>query len=426
VSDQAGAPRVSLDPAPTPDLSGFDVARIRRDFPILRTRVRGRPLVYLDNAASSQRPRVVVDAEADYALLHHANVHRGVHTLSQEATAGYDRVREELGEFLNAREPAEVIFTSGTTASLNLVAQAGVRPRLQPGDEILVTEMEHHSNIVPWQLVAQATGARVRAVPVTDAGEVDLGALDRLLGPQTRVVALAHVSNVLGTVNPVRQVADRAHAAGALVVVDGAQAVAHARVDVQALGADFYAAGAHKMFGPTGVGFLYGRLDLLDAMPPWQGGGGMIQSVTIEQSSFAPVPARFEAGTPPIAQVMGLGAAVRWLRSLDWPTLQRYEAGLLDYASAALADVPGLRIIGSAADRVSMVSFILEGIHPHDVGTVLDAAGVAVRAGHHCAQPLMRRFGIPGTVRASFALYNTRAEVDALCSGLQQVREVFG
>jgi len=412
--------------ATRPEAGTLDVARVRREFPILRTLIRGRPLAYLDNGATSQRPRAVVEAESDFALLENANVHRGVHTLSQRATAAYDRAREEVRDFLHAREAAEVVFTAGTTAALNLVAQSYARPRLQAGDEILLTEMEHHSNIVPWQLVARATGAVVRVIPVTDAGELDLAAAARLIRPRTRVVALTHVSNVLGTVNPVRHIANLAHAAGAVVVVDGAQAVAHLPVDVEALGADFYAAGAHKMFGPNGIGFLYGRLALLDAMPPWQGGGGMIQSVTFEETTFAPVPARFEAGTPPIPQAVGLGAAVRWLRALDWHAVAAHEADLLAYATARVAEVPGVRLIGTAAERVGVLSFTLGGIHPHDVGTVLDLHGVAVRASHHCAQPLMRRFGVPGTVRASFALYNTRAEVDALVAGLLEARKVFG
>jgi cysteine desulfurase/selenocysteine lyase len=420
VPETRRAARPPSGPAP------LDVGRLRREFPVLRTPVQGKPLVYLDNAATSQKPRVVVEAEADFTLLENANVHRGVHTLSQRATTAYDRAREEVRGFLHAAEAAEIIFTAGTTAGLNLVAQSYARPLLRAGDEILLTEMEHHSNIVPWQLVAQATGARIRAIPVTESGELALGDLDQLINQRTRVVALAHVSNVLGTVNPVRRVADRAHAVGAVVVVDGAQAVAHMRVDVQALDADFYAAGAHKMFGPTGVGFLYGRRELLDRMPPWQGGGGMIQSVTLEETTFAPIPARFEAGTPPIAQAIGLGAAIRWLRSLNWPAVQLHETDLLGYATTRVSEVPGLRLIGTAAEKVGVLSFTMTGIHPHDVGTVLDLHGVAVRASHHCAQPLMRRFGIPGTVRASFAMYNTTDEVDTLVAGLREARKVFG
>jgi cysteine desulfurase/selenocysteine lyase len=404
----------------------FDVARLRREFPVLRTRVHGKPLVYLDNAATSQKPRPVVEAEAAFSLSENANVHRGVHALSQRATELYDQAREEVRAFLGASDPAEVIFTSGTTAAINLVAQSFARPRLGSGDEILLTEMEHHSNIIPWQLVAQATGARLRVIPVSPAGELELGSLDTLLTSRTRVVALAHVSNVLGTVNPVRLVADRAHAAGAVVVVDGAQAVPHLRVDVEALGADFYAASAHKMYGPTGVGMLYGREALLDQMPPWQGGGGMIQDVTFEHTTFAPSPARFEAGTPPIAQAIGLAAAVRWMHALDWPAVEGHEADLVRYTVSRLRELDGVRLIGTADQHVAVVSFVLDQIHPHDVGTLLDLRGIAVRVSHHCAQPLMRRFGVPGTVRVSFAAYNTRAEVDALISGLIEVRKVLG
>ncbi len=405
--------------------AGLDMTQLRSEFPILRTRVHGKPLIYLDNAATSQKPRAVVEAEADFSLLENANVHRGVHALSQMATAAYDRAREEVRTFLGANHVSEIVFTAGTTAALNLVAQSYARPRLRAGDEILLTGMEHHSNIVPWQLVAQATGARIRVIPVTGTGELDLAGLNEVLTERTRLVALAHVSNVLGTVNPVRQIADRAHAVGAIVVVDGAQAVPHIRVDLEALGADFYAASGHKMFGPTGIGFLYGRAALLDAMPPWQGGGGMIQNVTFEETTYAPVPARFEAGTPPIAQAIGLGAAVRWLRSLDWSAVEAHEADLLAYATERLAEVPGVRLIGTAREKVSVVSFVVDRVHPHDVGTVLDLQGIAVRASHHCAQPLMRQFGVAGMVRASFAAYNTRAEVDALIEGLLEVRKVF-
>ncbi len=408
-----------------PGIATLDVARLRREFPILRTRVHGKPLVYLDNGATSQKPRSVVEAEADFSLLENANVHRGVHALSQRATTLYDQSREELRAFLGARDAAEVIFTAGTTAAINLVAHSFARPRLRSGDEILLTEMEHHSNIVPWQLVAEASGAKIRAIPVSESGELEVGQISSLLSERTRIVALAHVSNVMGTVNPVRRIADLAHAAGAVVVVDGAQAVPHLKVDVQSLGADFYAASAHKMFGPTGVGVLYGRADLLDSMPPWQGGGGMIQHVSFERTTFAPVPARFEAGTPPIAQAIGMGAAVRWMNALDWNAVEAHEADLVAYATGALAEVPGVRLIGTARDRVSVVSFVVDQVHPHDVGTVLDLQGVAVRASHHCAQPLMRRFGVSGTVRASFAVYNTRTEVDALIKGIHEVRKVF-
>jgi cysteine desulfurase/selenocysteine lyase len=404
----------------------FDVTRVRSDFPILRTQVHGHPLVYLDNGATSQKPRVVVDAVANFELQENASVHRGVHTLSQRATTAFEAVRALLGSFLNASDPSEIVITAGTTAGLNFIAQSYGRSMLRQGDEILLTEMEHHSNIVPWQQVTQAAGARIRVIPVTDEGELDLAAAATLITPRTRIVAVAHVSNVLGTVNPVRHLADLAHANGAVLVVDGAQAVAHLPVDVGQLDCDFYVASAHKMYGPTGVGFVYGRLALLNAMPPWQGGGGMIQSVTFEGTSFAAVPTRFEAGTPPIAQAIGLAAATRYLQALDQAGLAAHEADLLSYATSELAALPGVRLIGVAAAKVSLLSFTLDGIHPHDVGTLLDLHGVAVRAGHHCAQPLMRRFGIPGTVRASFGMYNTRDEVDRLVEGLAEASKVFG
>jgi len=404
---------------------GLDVTRIRRDFPILRTAVNEKPLVYLDNAASAQKPFQVVEAESNFTLLEYANVHRGVHTLSQRATAAYDLAREEVRHFLNAADPAEIVFTAGTTAAINLVAQSYARSVLAPGDELLLSEMEHHSNIVPWQLVAEQTGARIRVVPVTEAGELDLDALERLLSPRTRLVAVAHVSNVLGTVNPIRRIAELAHASGAVLLVDGAQAVPHLKVDVRALACDFYAASGHKMYGPTGIGFLYGRRELLEAMPPWQGGGGMIASVSFEGTTYAPVPARFEAGTPPICQAVGLAEAIRYLRALPWDEVLAHEADLLDYATARIGAMPGVRIIGTAPERVAVLSFTMEGVHPHDAGTVLDLHGVAVRSSHHCAQPLMHRYGIPGTVRASFGLYNTREEVDILVSALGEVRRLF-
>jgi len=404
----------------------LDVGRVRRDFPFLRARINDHPVVYLDSAATAQRPRAVVDAESDFALLEYANVHRGVHTLSQRATARYDQARERVRGFVNATDASEIVFTAGTTAAINLVARSYARPVLRSGDEILLTEMEHHSNIVPWQIVAQEAGATIRVVPVTDAGELDLDQAARLIGPRTRVVAVTHVSNVLGTVNPIRSVADLAHAAGAVLLVDGAQAVPHRRVDVLALGCDFYAASAHKMYGPNGVGFLWGRRELLEAMPPWQGGGGMIEVVSFEGTSFAPPPARFEAGTPPITQAIGFAAAIEYLEALGWEAIERHEATLVAEATRRLAGIPGVRLIGTAADRVGVVSFVVEGIHPHDVGTVLDLAGVAVRASHHCAQPLMRRFGVSGTVRASFGVYNTLEELDVLVAGLHEARRVFG
>jgi cysteine desulfurase/selenocysteine lyase len=420
------APASSTAAAGSATRAPFDVARVRRDFPGLASVVQGRPLVYLDNAATSQKPREVVEAEADFSLHENANVHRGVHTLSMRASARYDAVRESVREFLNAGDPSEVVLTAGTTAGLNLAAQSYGRSVLRAGDEILISGMEHHSNIVPWQLVAQACGARIRVIPVTDGGELAVDSAAALITPRTRIVAVTHVSNVLGTINPVRRIADLAHAAGAVLVVDGAQAVAHLPVDVQALGADFYAAGAHKMYGPTGIGVLYGRRALLEAMPPWQGGGGMIDRVTFAETTYAPIPTRFEAGTPPIAQAIGFGAAIRYLRGFEWSQVAAHEADLLAYAVDRLAAVPGVRIIGTAPEKVSVLSFVVDGVHPHDVGTVLDLQGVAVRASHHCAQPLMDRFGLTGTVRASFGLYNTRDEVDALVTALGDLRRVFG
>ncbi len=412
--------------APPAPRSGWDLDQVRRDFPILETRVGGRPLVYLDNAATAQRPQPVIEAEADFSRRANANVHRGVHTLSQRATEAYDDARDRLRAFVNAPAASEVIITGGTTAALNLIAQSYGRQVLRPGDEVVLTEMEHHSNIVPWQLVSEATGARIVVIPVTDAGELDLEATAALVGPRTRIVSIAHVSNVLGTINPVRRIADLAHGVGAVLVVDGAQAVPHLKVDVQALGVDFYVASAHKMYGPTGVGFLFGRRELLDAMPPWQGGGGMIRNVTFEQTTYAPAPDRFEAGTPPITQAVGFSAAVGYLDGLDWEAAHRHESELLARATDKVSTVSGVRLIGTARDKVSVLSFVLEGIHPHDVGTVLDLRGIAVRAGHHCAQPLMRRFGLHGTVRASFAFYNSADEVDQLVEGLREARKVFG
>lgn len=406
--------------------TGPGLSRVRRDFPFLQARINDHPVVYLDSAASAQRPRSVADAESDFALLDYANVHRGVHTLSQHATARYDRSRRQVGEFLNAANASEIVFTAGTTSAINLVARSHARPLLRPGDEILLTEMEHHSNIIPWQLVAREAGATVRVIPVTDAGELDLGQVERLIGPRTRVVAVTHVSNVLGTVNPIRPIADLAHAAGAVLVVDGAQAVPHLQVDVQALGCDFYAASAHKMYGPNGIGVLWGRRELLEAMPPWQGGGGMIEVVSFEKTTYASPPARFEAGTPPITQAVGFAAAIEYLGQLGWAAIEQHERTLVAEATRRLQAVPGVRLIGNAENRVGVVSFVLDDIHPHDVGTVLDLKGVQVRASHHCAQPLMRRFGVSGTVRVSFGVYNTVGELDALIEGLHEARKVFG
>lgn len=404
----------------------LDLETIRRDFPALDQAVHGHPLVYLDSAATAQKPAPVIAALTDFLAHRNANVHRGVHELSQRATDAYDVARERTRRFLGAAESEEIIFTSGTTASINLVAQSWGRRFLTPGDEILLSELEHHSNIVPWQLIRDFTGAVIKAVPVTDEGELDLAAFEKLLSKRTRLVAVTQVSNVLGTVTPIRQIAERAHSVGALLLVDGAQSVAHVPIDVQQLGVDFFAFSGHKLYGPTGIGVLYGRRELLDRMPPWQGGGGMIGRVRFEETTYAPVPYRFEAGTPPIAEAIGLAAAMDYLASLPAEALAAHERAVIRYAERRLAEVPGVRVLGRPAERLGAVSFTVEGVHPHDVGTILDHEGIAVRAGHHCAQPLMQRLGVPATVRASFGLYNTAGEVDALIAGLARVREVFG
>jgi cysteine desulfurase/selenocysteine lyase len=416
-----------VDPAiPSVATRGFDVDRVRQDFPILTQLVHGRALVYLDNAATAQKPQAVIDAMGEFLACGNANVHRGVHDLSQRASARYDGVRAQARRFLNAERDTEIVFTSGTTASINLVAQSYGGSVLRPGDEILLTEMEHHSNIVPWQLIQERTGAIIRVAPVSGDGRLPIEAVSELITKRTRIVALTHASNVLGTVNPVRPIADLAHAVGAVVLVDGAQSVPHLPVDIRALGCDFFVCSGHKMYGPTGVGILYGREDLLERMPPWQGGGGMIATVTFEKSTYAPVPARFEAGTPPIAEVIGLGAAMEYLGATDAAALQSHEDQLTAYALDGLGRVPGIRLMEAGGERVGVVSLVMDGVHPHDIGTVLDLEGVAIRAGHHCAQPLMRRLGVPATARASFGLYNTVAEVDALIAALHRVRKVFG
>ena len=404
----------------------WDVAKVRADFPILERQVRGRPLVYLDSAATAQKPRQVIEAVSRYYESGNANVHRGVHALSQEATTAYERVRELAAKFFNAASSSEIIYTAGTTAALNLVAQSYGGSVLKPGDEILVSEMEHHSNIVPWHLVAERTGAVIRPIPVMESGGLDLAELERLLGERTRIVAVTHASNVIGAINPINAISAMAHEAGAVVVVDGAQSAPHLRVDLQAIDCDFFACSGHKLYGPTGIGLLYGKRALLEAMPPWQGGGGMIREVQIDRSSYAPPPERFEAGTPPIAEVVGLGAALDYVMAWDWEALVAYEQQLVAEATNHLAEVPGVRVLGEGADRVSVLSFVMDGVHPHDAGTVLDSLGIAVRAGHHCAQPLMRRFGVTATLRASFGAYNTSDEVTKLVAGLAEVRKVFG
>jgi cysteine desulfurase/selenocysteine lyase len=404
----------------------FDVQRVRADFPILSRTVRaGRPLVYLDNAATSQKPRQVIDAISRFYGRDNANIHRGLHYLSEHATAAFDAAREKVARFLGAGSAREIVFTRGTTEAINLVAQSWARTNLRPGDEILVTAMEHHATLVPWQLVCEQTGAAFRAVPITDRGELDLDAFERMMTDRTRLLAVGHVSNALGTVNPVRELAARAHARGALVLVDGAQSAPHLRVDVTELGCDFFACSAHKLFGPTGVGVLFGRTAILDAMPPWQAGGDMIERVTLERSTWASPPARFEAGTPPIAEVIGLAAAIDYVEMVGRDAIAQWEGELLARATDLVGALPGVRLIGTAREKAGVLSFVMEGIHPHDVGTVLDDEGVAVRAGHHCAQPVMQRFGIPATVRASFAFYNTTSEIDALVRGVERARKVF-
>ncbi len=403
----------------------YDIQAIRSEFPLLSSRVRGKPLVYLDNAATTQKPRRVIEALTRFYTEGNANIHRGVPFLSEQATAAYEAVRARAAGFVGAAEPAEIVFVRGTTEAVNLVAQTWGRTNLARGDEIVLTTLEHHSNIVPWQILCEQTGAVLRVAPIDDDGAVLLDAYEQLLGPRTRLVAFAHVSNALGTVNPVREMTAMAKRHGALVLVDGAQAAAHARIDVQELGCDFYTLSGHKMFGPTGIGCLYGRRALLEAMPPYQGGGDMIASVTFAKTTYNHLPHKFEAGTPHIAGVIGLGEAMAYLQDLGLDNVAAYEAELLAHATARIAALPGVRLVGTAKHKAAVLGFNVADVHPHDVGTILDQEGVAVRAGHHCAQPVMERFGIPATVRASFALYNTRAEVEALEKAILRVREIF-
>ena len=412
--------------ADAPAHAAFDVARIRRDFPILASEVRGRPLVYLDNAATSQKPRAVIEAVRRYYEAGNANIHRGVYQLSADATEAYESTRAKVRAFLHAAEDREIIFCRGTTEAINLVAASYGRPHVHAGDEVVITAMEHHSNIVPWQLLCEAVGAKLRVAPMNRDGELLVDEFRKLLTHRTRLVALVHVSNSLGTINPVHDVIALAHEHGVPVLVDGAQAVPHMPVDVQALDCDFYCFSSHKMFGPTGIGVLYGRATHLEQMPPWQGGGDMIRSVTFEKTTFAPIPAKFEAGTPHIAGVVGLGAAIDYLNALDWEAVAAHERDLHAYAVRRLAEVPGVTLYGTAQEKAAVLSFTVEGAHAHDVGTVLDREGVAVRTGHHCTQPVMDFFGVPATARASCALYNTREDVDALVVALHVVHEVFG
>ena len=408
-----------------PNLPSFDVRRIREDFPVLKQQVYGKPLVYLDNAATAQKPRVVLEALRKYYEVECANVHRGIHWMSEEATRDYEESRESVRRFLGAAESREIIFVRGTTEAINLVAHSYGRKHVRAGDEILISAMEHHSNIVPWQILCEETGARLRVAPINDAGELLLDEFEKLLTPRTRLVAVCHVSNALGTVNPIARIIEMAHSRQVPVLVDAAQAAPHLPVNVQELDCDFYAFSGHKLFGPTGIGVLYGKAELLEEMPPYQGGGDMIRTVTFEKTTFNSIPYKFEAGTPHIAGVIGLGAAVEYLGRIGLERAAAYESELLEYATPRVARIPGVRIIGTAREKAGVLSFALEGVHPHDVGTILDREGIAVRAGHHCAMPVMERFGVPATTRASFAFYNTLQEVDALVAGMEKVREVF-
>ncbi len=419
----SGAARTPVRPAePAP----FDVEAMRREFPVLTRLVHGHPLAYLDNGASSQAPRRVLEAVDDYARSHHANVHRGVHTLSEEATARYEGARDRVARWLNAASRTEIVFTRGTTEAVNLVAQSYARPRLRAGDEVLITHLEHHANIVPWQMVCAQTGAKLVVAPIDARGEVDPDAVEALMGPRTRVFACAHVSNALGTVLPVERLVASARARGIATLVDGAQAVPHCDVDVRALGCDFYALSGHKMYAPTGIGVLYGRESMLEDMPPWQGGGDMILTVSFERTTYTALPYKFEAGTPNIVGAVGLGAAIDFLGSIDRRGAHAHEAALLEHAHAALVRIPGLRLIGTARRKLGLVSFLVDGVHPHDLGTVLDQDGIAIRTGHHCAMPVMDYYGIPATARASFAFYNTFDEIDRLALSVERARRMFG
>jgi cysteine desulfurase/selenocysteine lyase len=403
----------------------LDVERVRRDFPILRRSARGKPLVYLDSAASAQKPRQVIDAIQDFYENHYANIHRGVYELSETATRMHDEARAKVAWLLGAADPREIVFTRNATEAINLVAWSYGRSRLRAGDEVIVTELEHHANLVPWQLLCEERGARLRVAPIDDRGELRLDAFEALLSERTKLVAATHVSNALGTVTPVRELVALAHRAGAVALVDGAQAVPRLPVDVRAIGCDFYAFSGHKLYGPTGIGVLYGRLPLLEAMPPWQAGGDMIASVSYEKATFADPPYRFEAGTPDIAGAIGLGAAIDYVQGLGLERIARHEAALLAYGTALLAEIPGVRLVGTAPEKTGVLSFVVDGIHPHDLGTVLDQEGVAIRAGHHCAQPLMERLGLPATARASLGVYNARADLDRLAEGIRRALEVF-
>jgi cysteine desulfurase/selenocysteine lyase len=403
----------------------FEVEKVRQDFPILSREIHGKPLIYFDTAASAQRPLAVIEATDNFYREHNANVHRGVHTLSQEATDLYEGGRQKLAEFINARNWREVIFTRGTTESINLVAQSFLRPKLTPGDEILVTQMEHHSNIVPWQILCEQTGASLKVVPINQRGEIEIDVLEAMLSERVKLLGVVHISNALGTVNPVAAICRMAKRFEIPVLVDGAQAMPHAKVDVQALGCDFFCLSGHKMYGPTGIGALWAREATLDAMPPWQGGGEMISRVTFEKSTWNELPAKFEAGTPNIAGAVGLGATIDYLAAFDMRDIESHEQRVLEYATQQLGEIEGLRIIGTARKKAGVISFTLGDIHPHDLGTIIDHYGIAVRTGHHCAMPVMEFFKVPATARVSFGLYNTESEVDALIAALHKTREMF-
>ncbi|MEE9229846.1 MAG: cysteine desulfurase [Acidobacteriota bacterium] len=403
----------------------YDVQEIRADFPILHQTVRGKPLIYLDNAATSQKPKAVLEAVNHFYTHDNSNVHRGVHVLSERATRAFEQARLRARQFINAPEAREIIFVRGSTEGVNLVAQTYGRQNVGPGDEILISTLEHHSNIVPWQMLCEEKQARLRVIPINDEGEILLDEYEKLLSEKTKLVAMIHVSNSLGTINPVRRVVELAHLRGVPVLLDGAQAAPHLKIDVQELGCDFYTISGHKMFGPTGIGVLYGRTELLDAMPPYQGGGEMIRSVSFEKTTYNKLPHKFEAGTPNISGAVGLGAAMNYISSIGYEAIAAHEHDLLEYATAQLTSIPKVRLVGTARQKASVISFTIEGVHAHDVGTILDQDGIAVRAGHHCTQPLMERLGLDATARASFAFYNTREEVDALVEGVHRVIEVF-
>ena len=406
-------------------MSTWDVEKIRADFPVLSQTVNGKPLVYLDNAASSQVPQLVIERGAKYLREEHSNIHRGVHYLSQNATTAYEAAREKVKRFINAKEAKECIFVRGCTEGVNLVAYSFGRKFIGEGDEIVVSQMEHHSNIIPWQMVAEEKGAKIRMIPMNERGELIIDEYENLLNERTRIVAVTHVSNALGTVNPIKEMIATAHKFGVPVFVDGAQSVPHFPVDVQDLDCDFFTFSGHKMFAPTGSGILYGKREWLDKMPPYQTGGGMIRTVSFEKTTFAPIPDKFEAGTPAIAAGIGLGASIDYLNSIDFEAAAAYERELLEYATERMSDIPGVKLIGTAAEKASVLAFTIEGVHPHDIGTILDQSGIAIRAGHHCAQPVMQFFDVPATARASFAFYNTREEVDKLVDAVQKVIEVF-